>query len=89
MLKLLTLRERIKELYSTRNRFADPIIRSLIVLISMIIINVNIGAFTILKNPLVVIAVSAVGAFLPKNLSVMIVLLLMVVHIFAILQWQQ
>lgn len=84
MLKLLTLRERIKELYSTRNRFADQIIRFLIVLISMIIINVNIGAFTILKNPLVVIAVSVLGAFLPKNLSVMMVLLLMVVHIFAI-----
>ena len=84
MLKLLTLRERIKELYSTRNRFVDPIIRFFIVLVSMIIININIGAFALLKNPIVVVAVSLVGACLPKNLSVMMVLLLMVVHIFAI-----
>lgn len=84
MLKLLTLRERMKELYSTRNKFADPIIRFFVVLFSMIIINTNIGAFDMLRNPLVVLVISLVGAALPKNLSVMMLLMVMVAHIFAV-----
>lgn len=81
MLKLLTVRERIKQIYSTKSKFIDPALRFIITLISMIIINLNIGAFSLLKNPIVVLAVSVLGAVLPKTLMVIMILLCMIVHI--------
>lgn len=84
MLKLLTIRERIKQIYSTKSKFIDPAIRFIITLISMLIINSNIGAFSLLKNPVVVLGISVFGAVLPKTLMVMMILMCMVVHILAI-----
>lgn len=84
MLKLLMIREKIKEIYSTKSVFIDPAIRFIATLISMLIINSQIGALAILKSPVVVLGIAAVGAVLTKKFMVMMILLCMVGHIYAI-----
>ena len=84
MLKLLMIREKIKEIYSTKGVFIDPVIRFLITLVSLLIINSQIGALAILTSPVVVIGLSAVGAILTKKFAVMLILVCMIGHIYAI-----
>lgn len=81
MLKLLTIRERIKEVYGTKSRIIEPSLKFIITLISMIIINVNIGTLNILTNPVVVAVISCIGALLPKTLMVMMILVCTLLHI--------
>ena len=84
MLKLLMIREQIKKIYGKNNLFLDPVIKFIIALVSMIFINKNIGVVSILKNPVVVIAVSIVCAVLPKTLMVMLLIIVMLAHIASI-----
>lgn len=84
MLKLLMLREQFKKVYSLNSRFLTPVFKFVATLISMIIINTNIGAMGAIKNPVVVLAISIVGAFLPATIMVMMLLLIMVAHILVI-----
>ena len=70
MLKLLMIREKLKEIYSTKSKLIDPAIRFVVSLLSMIVINANIGAMNILTNPLVVLIISVIGALLPKTMMV-------------------
>ncbi len=84
MLKLLVIREKIKQLYSEKSRVMDAAIKFVVALVSLLVINLNIGAMSILTNPLVVLAASVVGAVLPKTLLVMMIILYMIAHIFAI-----
>lgn len=84
MLKLLMIRERIKKFYSLNNKYVDPAIKFIITLVSMLIINANIGAMNVLKNPVVVLGICVVGALLPKTLTVMMLIAVTLVHILAI-----
>ena len=76
MLKLLMIREKLKEIYSTKSKLIDPAIRFVVSLLSMIVINANIGAMNILTNPLVVLIISVIGALLPKTMMVMMTVMM-------------
>jgi hypothetical protein len=84
MRNLLIMKEQFKGLYSRFGNIVVPIARFLAALISMLLINANIGAFGVLENPLVVVAVSVVCAFLPSSLITMILSLVIVGHIYAV-----
>lgn len=84
MYKLLELREKYKVIYSKYSMYIDAAFKFLIALAGMIVINVNIGTMEVLKNPLVVIIISLVGALLPKTLTVMILMITIIAHVFAI-----
>lgn len=84
MLKLLVIREKIKQLYSEKSKYMDLAIKFAIALISILIVNLNIGAMHILTNPLVVIFAAVVAAILPKTLVVMEILVFMTAHIYVI-----
>ena len=84
MLKLLMIREKLKEIYSTKSKLIDPAIRFVVSLLSMIVINANIGAMNILTNPLVVLIISVIGALLPKTMMVMMILFVMIAHVASI-----
>lgn len=84
MRNLLIIKEQFKGLYSRYGAIMVPIARFFAVLISMLLINTNIGALGILQNPLVMVAVPLVCAFLPGNLIVMILSLVIVGHVYAV-----
>ena len=84
MHKILELREAYRLLYSKYSMYIEAVIKFVVALIALIVINSYVGAFAILKNPLVVILISLVCAVLPKTLSAMLVMLTIVGHMFAI-----
>ncbi len=84
MTKLLTIREEFKRIYASYNTYIRPIIKAIIALISIIIINSNIGQMSLLKNPVVVIILSLVAAFLPNALLVMMLMAVILAHVSAI-----
>ena len=84
MHKILELREAYRLLYSKYSIYIEAVIKFVVALIALIVINSHVGAFAILKNPLVVILISLVCAVLPKTLSAMLVMLTIVGHMFAI-----
>ena len=84
MHKLLELREKYRLLYSKYSMYIESVVKFVIAIIALIVINSNIGAMGILKNPLVVVMISLVCAVLPKTLSAMIIMLVIVGHMFAI-----
>ena len=84
MHKILELRETYRLLYSKYSMYIEAVIKFVVALIALIVINSHVGAFAILKNPLVVILISLVCAVLPKTLSAMLVMLTIVGHMFAI-----
>ncbi len=84
MTKLLTIREELKRLYASYNTYIRPAIKALIALISIIIINSNIGQMSLLKNPVVVIILSLVAAFLPNTLLTMMLMAVILGHVSAI-----
>lgn len=84
MYKLLELREKYKVVYSRYSMYIDAAFKLLIALAGMILINSYIGTMEVLKNPIVVIMVALVGAIVPKTLMVMILILTIVAHVYAI-----
>lgn len=84
MHKLLELREKYRLLYSKYSMYIEAVIKLVLAIIALIVINSNVGAMGILKNPLMVILISLVCAVLPKTLSAMVIMLVIVGHMFAI-----
>ena len=84
MHKLLELREKYRLLYSKYSMYIEAVIKFVLAIIALIVINSNVGAMGILKNPLMVILISLVCAVLPKTLSAMVIMLVIVGHMFAI-----
>ena len=84
MYKILELREKIKVLYSKYSMYIDAALKFIMALVGMIVINSNIGTMSVLKNPLVVVIIALVGALIPKTITVMILMLTIVVHVFSI-----
>ena len=84
MLKLLMIREKIKEIYSKKSIFIDPAVRFLVTLVALIILNVNMGALSALTSPVAVLGIAVIGAVLTKKFAVMMILLCMIGHVYAI-----
>lgn len=84
MTKFLMIREQMRKIYSIYGNYINVAIKFFAVLISMIVINSNIGAMGILKNPAVVVAVSVVGGLLPTKLVTVMLSLVIVAHMYSI-----
>lgn len=84
MHKILELRERYRLLYSKYSMYIEAVVKFVIALAALIVINSHIGAMEILANPLVVVLISLVCAVLPKTLSAMVIMLVIVGHMFSI-----
>ena len=84
MQKILELREKYRLLYSKYSMYIEAVVKFVIALAALIVINSHVGAMEILCNPLVVILISLVCAVLPRTLSAMTVMLVIVGHMFSI-----
>jgi hypothetical protein len=84
MMKLLVIREQLKKIYGEKTKLIDRLIKFFAGLMSMILINTNMGVMEVLKNPVIVIVLSVVAAFLPGNVLVLLLLFFMLGHFMAI-----
>lgn len=84
MTKLLMIRERMRKIYGAYGTYIKPLLHFAVMLVSMIIINNNIGARGLLKNPAVVAVISLLGAFLSMKLITVLLALVIVAHMSAI-----
>lgn len=84
MLTLLTFKEKIKQFYSRTGHYMDAVLRFALTIFSLIIINVNIGFSSMFSNPLAIIAISLVCAFLPLNIDLLVILLIILIQLYAL-----
>ena len=84
MTKLLMIREQMRKIYAAYGIYIKPIFHFAVILLSMIIINGNIGVMGLLKNPAVVVVISLLGAFLSMRLITVLLALVIVAHMSAI-----
>ena len=80
MTGLLKIRENFRKTYVSYGTYIDPILHFIVIFTSLSILNANIGAMELLENPIVVIILSIVGAFLPLKYIVMLLLVAIVAH---------
>ncbi len=81
MMKLLILREKFKALYNLYGFYFDCAIKFVLAILSLVTINTKIGFMDILKNPLVVIVVGLVCAFIPKTMVALVIIICMLGHL--------
>lgn len=83
MLKLLVLKKYIKEIYSKHEQYITPALKFLLALFFLMVISFNAGFNTTVKNPIVIIIIALICAFLPLNIDILIMMLVILVHLFA------
>lgn len=84
MRNLLVIKEWYREMYSRYGVFIEAGMKFFAALLAVLLINANIGAMALLKNPLAAVAAAAVCALVPKSLMVLILTVFIVAHISAI-----
>lgn len=82
MMKLLVFKEHLKNIYSRYGIYVNLTMKALAVMIAMLVINTNIGYMGMLKNPLVVIMMGVLAAFLPNGINVLMVSAVIVGHLY-------
>lgn len=81
MMKLLVLREKFKSIYNVYGFYIDCIFKFVLTILSLATINGKVGFMDILKNPLVMIVIGLVCAFIPKTMVALVVILCMLGHL--------
>lgn len=84
MLKLLVLRDKFKSIYNAYGFYIDCILKFLLALVSLVTINSRVGFMNLLKNPVVMIVVSLVCAFIPKTMVALVVMMCLLAHLSAL-----
>lgn len=84
MIKLLVLREKFKSLYNVYGFYIECVFKFLLAIFSMMAINSRIGFLTLLKNPIVMIVIALVCAFIPKTMIAVVMSLCMLAHLSSI-----
>ena len=82
MMPLLVLRERIKNFYQRHDIYILPAVKFIFALIAFIAINKEIGFDSRLESILVVLALSALSAFTPSAVMVLIATLVAALHVY-------
>ncbi len=84
MTNLLVMKEQLKTFYGKYDVFITPVLKFLLALISLVMLNQNIGYMYRLKNPAIVLIISLLCSFMPVNLIVVFCALYIVLHVYAL-----
>ena len=82
MTNLLVLREQLKKFYSKYELYITPALKSLLALVTIIMINASIGYMSELKNVAVVVILALMCSFLPLNFIVVIAAAVTLGHLY-------
>jgi len=84
VMNLLVFKERLKSFYAKYEIYLTPLGKFLLAAASFLLINQMIGYKDILKNPLVVIGLSILCAFIPGSAIVFMAALYLLIHLYTI-----
>ena len=84
MTKILELKERLCSFYGNYDIYIKPAIRFVLAILVFFIINNQIGYMSKLKQPVVVLVLSMLATFLPVNVTVVLGIILILVHLSAL-----
>lgn len=84
MTNLLVLKERIVSLYTRFELYIVPVLKFLTMLLTMLLINSNIGFNNKLKNPAIVLIIALLCSFLPVNVMILISAMVILLHIYSL-----
>lgn len=81
---LIEIREKLKRIYGKYNVYIRPAGRFLVSLVAFLMLDMSIGYMTKLRSPLVAILLAIICAFVPGELTVVILSVFMLAHLYAI-----
>lgn len=84
MKELLTIKEKLKKFVGKNEVFIHPILKFLVTYIALGRLNGQMGYMEKLANPAITLVVALAGSFLPMNLTIVIIALFAVAHIYAL-----
>lgn len=84
MTKILLCKEKVKKIYNEHEIWLNRGLRFALALFSLIIMWINIGSNPIMRNPIVILAISVICAFIPLKYDILILLFAMVMHLYSI-----
>lgn len=84
MMTLLVIREHVRQIYNKYQQYLAPGLKFILVLSSLIIISLNAGFSQTFNNPIIMVIVALVCAFLALNIDILIILLIILVHLYAL-----
>lgn len=84
MSSLLEIRESIKHFYCRNEAYVNPVIKFLAALISLLLINSNMGYMETLNSLVIVLVVALMCSFMPRNFIVLISALFVLLHTYAL-----
>ncbi len=84
MTKLLVFKEQLKKIYGTYSMFIDPALKFLLTLLSVFVINSQIGYMSILTNVAVVVLISIASMLLPVSAIALVTSVVIMGHMYSI-----
>lgn len=81
MMELLVLKEKLKIFYGKHSRLAACLVRFLLAFATFYLLNQNIGFMEKLKNPMIVLGLSLVCAFLPYSVTTALAAVFLLAHL--------
>lgn len=84
MMTLLELRENLKNFYNRYEIYITPVLKFLLALVSLFMINLNIGYMSKLANPVIILVIALMCSFMPMNFAILVSAVYVVMHLYAI-----
>lgn len=84
MSSLLEMRENLRNFYSRNEVYLLPILKCVLALVTLMVLNANLGYMTKINNPLLLLVLALMCSFLPMNLLVIISAVFVLLHSYAI-----
>lgn len=81
---ILELKGQLQKIYAQYSKYIDKIIQFILALLTIYIINHNIGFMHMLTNPVITFGLSVVCAFLPAVFTVLVAAALVLGHIYSV-----
>ena len=75
-------KNQIVRIYARYESYFLAVFKFILVLITMLLINANIGYMTRLKNPAIALIMALLGSFLPLNMTIMLIGLIITAHVY-------
>lgn len=84
MAALLELKENFKRFYNKYDTYLVPALKFIVALVSFFMLNASIGYMEKLNNPVIVVLISVICAFLPVGFTIVMLSLFMLAHLYTI-----
>lgn len=83
MIQLLLIRDSIKNIIKKHNAIVTPVYRFVVAFIIFMLINMNMGYNEKIKGVTILVLLSAISAFFPMSVTVLLACILVILHIYS------